>query len=504
MRSLETLLLMADLLTWFVMSVARLRAARWMRLSATVALLIAVAHVLVEGPRWQMVPAYVLTALFVLLSILKNVAPAGAPAERIRLHQLAAALGMAWLALAVALPLLVPVFGFPAPTGPYAIGTLTTHWVDASRAEAFAADRRARRQLMVQVWYPAQAHPPAQRAAYMADAGTVTAAFARVQDKPAFLFGHLKYVSTNALSSVAVAAGQASYPVLLFLEGATGFRQMNTFQVEHLVSHGYIVVAIDQPGAAAAVVFPDGSHAVSLTVTQFRSMVGPSYMPTGTSSAPTGVLLPNGSTLPDNSIIPYLAQDVRFALDRLAALNRADPRGILTGKLDLQRVGVFGVSLGGIVAGEACRLDARLRACLVMDAAMSTAVVKEGLQQPGMWITRDAASMRLERQRAGGWSEAQIEAHQTSMRAVYEGLPGDGYFVRVPGMFHSNFTDIARWTPLIPLSGLAGPIDAQRAHDIVNAYSLAFFDRHLQGRHARLLDGPAQQYPEAMFESRRP
>ena len=61
MRSLETLLLMADLLTLVVLSFARFRASRWMRLSATVALLIAIAQVLVEGPRWQMVPAYALT-----------------------------------------------------------------------------------------------------------------------------------------------------------------------------------------------------------------------------------------------------------------------------------------------------------------------------------------------------------------------------------------------------------------------------------------------------------
>lgn len=408
------------------------------------------------------------------------------------------------LAVAVTLPMLVPVFGFPTPSGPYAIGTLTYHWVDASRTDAFAADLKARRQLMVQVWYPAQAQPAAQRAAYMANADIVTAAFARVQDKPAFLLGHFKYVTTNALSSVAADAGQPRYPVLLFLEGATGFRQMNTFQVEHLVSHGYIVVAIDQPGAAAAVVFPDGRHAVSLTVPQFRSLVGPSYMPVGTNPARTGVLLPNGSTLPDNSIIPYLAQDVSFTLDQLAALNLADPNGILTGKFDLQRVGSFGVSLGGIVVGEACRRDSRLRACLVMDAAMSTDVVNAGLRQPGMWITRDAASMRLERQRAGGWPEAQIQAHQTSMRAVFEGLTGDGYFVRVPGMFHSNFTDIAIWTPLAQRLGLAGPIDPQRAHAIINAYSLAFFDRHLQGRPAPLLDGPATLYPEAQLESRRP
>lgn len=140
----------------------------------------------------------------------------------------------------------------------------------------------------------------------------------------------------------------------------------------------------------------------------------------------------------------------------------------------------------------------------MMDAPMATDFVAAGLAKPSMWITRDAASMRLERQRSGGWSEADIKAHQTSMRTVYEALPGPGYFVRVPGAFHSNFTDIPNWTPLAAWLNLAGPIDGQRAHDIINAYSLAFFDRHLSGRSAKLLDGSAPQYPEVLFESHGP
>jgi hypothetical protein len=113
--------------------------------------------------------------------------------------------------------------------------------------------------------------------------------------------------------------------------------------------------------------------------------------------------------------------------------------------------------------------------------------------------------MRLERRHAGGWSEAEIEAHLTSMRAVYEGLSGAGYFVRVPGMFHSNFTDIASWTPLASLIGVAGTIAPGRAHEIVNAYSQTFFDRHLLGRPSMLLDqGSAGPYPEVRVESRRP
>ena len=63
---------------------------------------------------------------------------------------------------------------------------------------------------------------------------------------------------------------------------------------------------------------------------------------------------------------------------------------------------------------------------------------------------------------------------------------------------------ISNWTPLASWLNLAGPINGQRAHDIINAYSLAFFDRHLLGRRAALLDGPAERYPEVLFESRPP
>ena len=306
------------------------------------------------------------------------------------------------------------------------------------------------------------------------------------------------------MSGAPAAGDQTRYPVLLFLEGATGFRQMATYQVEDLVSHGYIVAAIDQPGAAANVVFPDGHQLSGLNLAQFQSTVRPSYMADPLDSTQRGVVLPNGRPLKDSSIVPYLTQDAHFVLDQLAVVNRSDPSGILTGKLDMQRVGTFGVSLGGIVVGEACRRDPRIRACLVMDAPMSTGVVKAGLRQPVMWVTRDAASMRLERQRAGGWPEAEIEAHQSSMRAVYDSLSCDGYFVQVPGMFHSNFTDIPSWTPLAAWLGLTGPIDAMRAHEIVNAYSLAFFDRHLKDQTAELLNGPDAHFPETILESRRP
>ena len=211
----------------------------------------------------------------------------------------------------------------------------------------------------------------------------------------------------------------------------------------------------------------------------------------------------NGRAL-DTGIIPFLAADVSFTLNQLAVLNRADPNAVLTGRLNLAQVGTFGVSLGGIVGSEACRIERRLRACLFMDAPMPVDVVKIGLQQPALWITRDAETMRLERRRSGGWPEAEISEHQSSMRAAFEHSRGARYFVQVPGMFHVNLTDVPYWSQLLPWLGITGPIDAQRAHNIINAYSLAFFNRHLLGHTEALIDDVASQYPEVIFDARRP
>jgi hypothetical protein len=114
-----------------------------------------------------------------------------------------------------------------------------------------------------------------------------------------------------------------------------------------------------------------------------------------------------------------------------------------------------------------------------------------------MWISRDPATMRRE-----GWTEADIaETHQT-MRSVFDRLPGAGYIVLVPGMFHTDFSDFPLVSPLARQPGLIGTVDAGRTRDILNAYSPAFFDRHLKVRPAPLLDGPPGKYPEVLLETR--
>lgn len=292
----------------------------------------------------------------------------------------AVGLGLLGLAVFIALPKILPEFQFPSPSGPYAIGTLTYHWVDYGRAEVFSADAGSRRELMVQIPYPAKTAKtpqspsspmPSTGAPCVQHADALANALSRLKNLPATLFGQFKYVATHAIPGASVADEKPDYPVLIFLEGAIGFRQMNTFQVEALVSQGYIVVAIDEPYTAAVVIFPGGREVGALPLDQMIPLIQQSHSPSAI--APKF----NGRTF-DSGIVPYLAQNVSFTL------NRADPNEILTGRLNLLQAGTFGVSLGGIVGAEACQVDPRLQACLFMDAPMPVDVVTFGLQRPAL------------------------------------------------------------------------------------------------------------------------
>jgi hypothetical protein len=114
MRPLETLLSLANLLAFLVLAVPLPRVVPWMRHLAPIALAIAVAQVLVEGPRWQMVPAYALAVLFFLIWLLRYVTPSGGPARQKRTNRLAAGLaiglGALGLTVSIVLPIVLPVF----------------------------------------------------------------------------------------------------------------------------------------------------------------------------------------------------------------------------------------------------------------------------------------------------------------------------------------------------------------------------------------------------------
>lgn len=395
------------------------------------------------------------------------------------------------LGLVVASTILLPRFRFPEPTGPNTIGTTSYHWVDADRPEILGPNPGGPRELMVQVWYPAK--PVAgEPSPYIPDADTVIPALARIFGLPSLALNHLRGVTTHAVDNAPAASDAERYPVVLMMSGLGGFRQSTTFLAEELVSHGHIVVGIDLTYAAAAVAFPDGRAAEMSSIEEMKPLAAQSYLPAPEAPVVNGVRLEHG-------MIPFLGEDVSFVIDQLERLDGAGA-GPVAGRLDLDRLGVAGVSLGGLVGGEVARVDPRIRAALLMDVAVPLQTVEAGLDVPTMWITRPPEAMRAERERMGGWPEAEIEAHHRTMRQTFDTLRARGYFVQIPEIAHIDFTDAPLYSPVFRWMGFSGPREAGYSHRVIAGYAVPFFEGHLGGSGIADLDGIVAAHPEVILE----
>jgi predicted dienelactone hydrolase len=260
--------------------------------------------------------------------------------------------------------------------------------------------------------------------------------------------------------------------VLVFSHGLQGYRTQNTIQAEQFASHGYIVAAIDHAYACAVTVYPDGRVALFNPEVLSDDYAVEDYQ----SSA--------------NRLLSVWAADISFLLDHLELLDAGHIDSPFEGRLDLDRVGVYGHSTGGGAAVQVCWLDSRCRAGLGMDAwvePVSDQAVEDGLDQPFMFMNSET------------WSDSE---NRDRLGQIYAGLKEDGYLVTVLGTSHYDFADLPLLSPAAEALGLKGPIEGRRMLGIVREYGLAFFDHHLRGQENVLLDGPSADYPEVVFEPR--
>ena len=361
---------------------------------------------------------------------------------------------------------------FAKPTGKYAVGTVS-YWVtDPDREEIFITDKHQARQIPIQVWYPAENIAQPDYAPYIPEATKVSEAISELLHIPKALLYPLQFKRSNALVKAPINKEKSQYPVLLYLTGLYGHRCINTFQIQELVSQGYIVVGIDCPVAVALATFPDGSTLKSLP----RTLIDPMLNESLTEENP--LLNYNGKTF-EGGLIAYFAKDVSRVIDFLTALNINDPNHLLYNKLNLDRLGAFGVSLGGVIVSEASWEDRRIKASLIMESPIPKKIAQTGLPIPTMVITRPAESMRTERKKSGGWTEKDIEQHLSTMRALFENT-AESEFVQIPDMFHVDFTDVPLWVPFAQLLGLSGRTPIEETHDKLNSLTLKFFEEYLR------------------------
>jgi len=420
------------------------------RLAPALAVLATLLHFATEGYRWQMIPLYVLTPLLALSSLSKLFGTSD-------WKPIASYLTVGLVALATALPILLPVPRIPTPSGPFQVGTRSFEFLDESRQEIYSGKDEARR-FMIQVWYPADAKASDVRAPWMENAEVFAPAIAGFFKLPSFFFDHLTLTSIPAFMDADVASADEKFPVILFSHGWNGFASQNAGQALELASRGYVVVGLQHTYGAMTTVFPDGTIA-----------------PNNPKALPENGADPNYEEVA-RVLVNQWAGDMAYTLDQLTAWNDAEGNPFFS-KLDMERVGVYGHSTGGGAAIQFCGTDSRCDAVLGLDPFMrpvSAEVLASGVSQPSFFMFSQA------------WAD---DANSPSSILFGQFIPhaADNYGgVKIEGTRHYDFSDLPLFSPIAPQLGLKGPLNGKRVTEIVNSYLIDFFEMTLKNKPSEL------------------
>lgn len=449
----------------------------WLIYSLIALYAVTIVQIIVGDCRWQMIPCYTASLILTIGIILKKNDRKQRPKnKRYFIAWLWTTILILYTSVMVALPVLLPVFTFNQPQGPYSVGTTLYHFVDNERPDEYSADPTDHRELMVQLWYPSEQKSTEETAPYIRDVSAITQGLEHALSFPAWTLSHLGLVKTHAYSNIHLSSAEQKYPIILFSHGMTGFRNQNTFQVEELASYGYIVVGIDHPYDAAATVYPDGRE----ILIQMHNLSGFEEL---------------------DKHMPLWTQDVSFILDRLEQLNRQDEQNLFTGRLDLDRIGMFGHSYGGATAVQMLLKDSRIKAAINMDGTLygdpmpSTGLTKPYLQMNGeKSIDKSVFDNKLDQAiaQSGKTKEEYEEFWEETVRRRTNALQGGGYTMTIPHTSHMSFTDFHLFSPLLPNPGE----DPRSVHRIINEVSVTFFDQYLKGIESSDMDRLAEKYPD--------
>lgn len=462
---------------------------------AWVGALAVAASVLLEKPRAVMVPAYLVVTIALLMA-LRRPAVAETPKGGWLRHVGRGALAVIVLLLAVALPWLWPVMKLPTPTGPHPIGTMWLVVRDTSRAERFSGSRDTPREFPVQVWYPAAEGATGPRARYATPEEMTFFGLL-----PRMLAAQVTLVRTHAIVDAPMAPGRA--PVLIFSHGYASYGAQNTPQMEELASRGYVVASIVHTGETAAAAFPDGrrvpmdSSVMAVLRKEMDKAQNSGADPQKMMDSVTGALSVADPVLRQSRFREFLQQtveplrsesvrewafDTRALVEELEAIDAGTVPSPFQGRLDLEHLGVFGMSYGGATAGEFCRQDARCRAAINMDGGQYGGLIDDSLTVPLLIIG----------------SEQAYGVHVP----VLDLARGPAWLIKVPATTHLGLTDLTLQGPLLRWSGVTGRLDPARREAIMTGFILGFFEKYLMNRHPELFDSLPAKFPEVEITSR--
>jgi hypothetical protein len=379
--------------------------------------------------------------------------------------------------MAVILPAEGSAHTLPKPSGKYFVSVHYLHFTDENRIELFDNDLNRKREITVKGWYPTD--EKSGSAPYLLNAD-----FAVKYRMMPEMFRDLK---TNSGRDLPVSTKEKKFPVLIFSHGFGEHFSQNSILMEELASHGYIIFSIAHHFECRFSFYPNGRVIHLETKSRrfqkiWKEMQNPKAMELHNSTLEVKTNNERMRIFKDISdIIPtglkespkHWAKDTSFFLDQLEVMNKEHP--LFKNVMNLDQIGVFGMSMGGIAACETSLTDKRVKAGVNIDGGLFGSILNDKLQIPFLFVNCG---------RYLGFGELFTEKSEK-----------DCYSMSVKDSGHYNFTDYSIYpTPLV-LTQL-GAIDGKQTIDIMNVLIPAFFDKYLRGKKDINLLKLGEAFPE--------
>ncbi|GAA2143703.1 alpha/beta hydrolase family protein [Glycomyces algeriensis] len=395
----------------------------------------------VSGLRWQLISVLAITALVL--------AVAAARRRRGRMRRwIAIPATIACLLALAATPVAtwaLPVPVYPEPSGEHEVGATVFEWTDETRDEPFTTDPDDHRTVVVQLWYPADPAPDAERAIggrpTLEASQAITQASAEFFGIPGFLLADATAAPSHAVFDAPVAAGSERYPVIVFSPGLSATRTANTVLAEEWASRGYIVATVDHPYDAA------------LTYVDDEPIYSRNALTTADEAEIAAINRAN---------IETRSADLSFVLTRLDTLP-----GDLAARIDTGRAAVAGHSRGATAALAALAADPRFDAAVHLDGGLEPTLLPGLFSQPALSITSPISADRN-------------PDYLSTLDAALALGPDETYRLELPESGHFSFTDAALYFPPVPSA--VGTIGRTEGLHATADATMAFLDAVLRGK----------------------
>ncbi len=392
----------------------------------------------------------------------------------------------------------------PVPTGAYGVGRISYALTDENRSEPLSATVGAKRRIMVSVWYPTNRNVSegVKTAPYLPDFDKVlpklTSGDINSMFRPSKFRGVGLLPQTDVAEDAPIASGKQKFPLLLFSHGWGNLAFLYTAELEDIVSHGFIVAAVDHPYDTVYTLFPNG-NVILFAQDRFNSETKK----------------PNGLSNYAKERVAVMGDDNKFALTQI--LRYSDTRSLnapFYKRVNKNAIGAFGHSIGGLAAARTCQIDTRVKACIDQDSDDSrgspfiVTPLDQTEKQPfllfvvssaDLWSSaminpsdKDLVAQKMSREQY----TALIKEHQANETNQLAAISGGSYRVMLfalPDFSHRSFTDQT-------LLDFTGDTKGNNLHnfEVAQAYTLAFFNKYLNNDRHTILDSPTPVDPRAI------